>query len=152
MPRPPKYRRVEFLPQTTYFKPAGVPLQELEEVTLAVEELEAIRLKDLEGLEQEDCAARMEVSRPTFFRILNSARAKIAEALINGKAIKVEGGCFRLSPEKVRCRFCGREWAMDEGEEGAGMECPHCRKRLAAGPFRRRCRRGWEEGAPPAED
>ncbi|GFN22223.1 DUF134 domain-containing protein [Thermanaeromonas sp. C210] len=152
MPRPPKCRRVEFLPQTTYFKPAGVPLHELEEVTLAVEELEAIRLKDLEGLEQEDCAARMEVSRPTFFRILNSARAKIAEALINGKAIKVEGGCFRLSLGKVRCRFCGREWAVNRGEEDVGVECPHCRRRFVAGPLRRQCRRGWEEGAPPAED
>jgi len=66
------------MPELTYFKPAGVPLRELEEVALTVEEMEAIRLKDLEGLEQEACSERMRVSRPTFQRVLAAARAKIA--------------------------------------------------------------------------
>lgn len=152
MPRTPKCRRVEFLPQTTYFKPAGVPLNELEEVVLAVEELEAIRLKDLEGLEQEDCAARMEVSRPTFFRILNSARAKIAEALINGKAIRVEGGCFRLSPDRVRCRLCGHEWEVSGSEDQETFTCPRCRRWGQRGPGPRRYRHGWREEVSDAED
>ncbi|MBM7854620.1 putative DNA-binding protein (UPF0251 family) [Desulfohalotomaculum tongense] len=95
MPRPPKCRRVEFVPEITYFKPAGVPLLNLEEMALTVEELEAIRLKDLEGLEQEVCAERMQVSRPTFHRILAAARNKVAQALVQGKAIRIEGGNFR---------------------------------------------------------
>jgi len=96
MPRPRLCRRVKFLPETTYFKPAGVPLRELEEVVLTVDEFEAIRLKDIEGLEQEECAKKMKISQPTFFRLLNSARKKIADAIVNGKAIKIEGGIYNL--------------------------------------------------------
>jgi len=84
------------LPETTYFKPAGVPLRELEEVVLTVCEFEAIRLKDLEGLEQEECAKKMDISQPTFFRLLDSARKKIADAIVNGKAIKIEGGVYKI--------------------------------------------------------
>ncbi len=102
MPRPPKWRRVEFLPEITYFKPAGVQLKQLEEIILTVEELEAIRLKDLEGLEQEECAERMGISRPTFCRIINSARSKIADALIKAKAIRIEGGKYQFSPGRNR--------------------------------------------------
>ncbi|MTI79316.1 MAG: DUF134 domain-containing protein [Firmicutes bacterium] len=110
MPRPPKCRRVGFVPEVTYFKPAGVPLVNLEEITLTVEELEAIRLKDLEGLEQEDCADKMNVSRPTFHRILVAARNKIALALVEGKAIRIEGGHFQhVIPEGgKRCRNKGK--------------------------------------------
>ncbi|NLT95660.1 MAG: DUF134 domain-containing protein [Clostridia bacterium] len=96
MARPPKRRRVEFQPTFTYFKPAGIPKNELEELILNVEELEAIRLKDREGLEQVECAQKMHVSRATFQRILVSARSKIAEAIIEGKAIKIEGGNYHL--------------------------------------------------------
>ena len=74
----------------------------LEEVILTVEELEAVRLKDLEGLEQEECADMMKVSRPTFFRIITSARQKIADALVNGKAIRVEGGNYKVYGEDMR--------------------------------------------------
>ena len=81
MARPPKLRRVEFKPEFTYFKPAGIPKRELEEVVLHVEEVEAIRLKDLEDLEQEECAERMHISRPTF-KVLVSARKKIAKHLL----------------------------------------------------------------------
>lgn len=96
MPRPSKCRRVEFLPNVTYFKPAGVPLKNLEEVSMSVEEVEAVRLKDLEGLEQEQGAEKMNISRPTFQRILASARQKIADALLSGKAIRIEGGNFEI--------------------------------------------------------
>jgi len=137
MPRPPKWRRVEFLPQVNYFKPAGIPLREIEEILLPVEELEAIRLKDLEGLEQEACAKRMRVSRPTFHRILTSARFKIAEALITGKAIRVEGGKFRVAYRNLRCKDCGYEWefSYEETKDAPGaakenwlanFECPNC--------------------------
>ena len=102
MPRPPKCRRVAFLPEATYFKPAGIPLRLLDEVRLSVEEAEAVRLKELEGLEQAASAQRMNVSRPTFQRVLASARRKIADALLNGKAVRIEGGNFELDSRKGR--------------------------------------------------
>lgn len=108
MARPPKCRRVEFLPAVTHFKPAGIPLKDLEEVSLTVEELEAVRLKDLEGLEQEACAERMHISRPTFHRILSAARCKIAHALVNGSAIRVEGGNYKHVPPQTGGKQCGR--------------------------------------------
>ena len=95
MPRPLKCRRVAFLPNVTYFKPAGTPLRAIKEVRLSLEEAEAIRLKDLESLEQEKGARRMNISRPTFQRVLASARQKMADALLNGKAIRIEGGELR---------------------------------------------------------
>ena len=97
MPRPTKCRRVAFLPSVTYFKPAGIPLKVLKAVRLSVEEAEAIRLKDLEGLEQEEGAEMMNISRPTFQRVLKSARRKMADALLCGKAIKVEGGSYEVA-------------------------------------------------------
>jgi predicted DNA-binding protein (UPF0251 family) len=95
MVRPHRCRRVNLEPNTTYFKPKGVPLVRLEEVILHVDEFEAVRLKDLEGLEQEECAKKMNISQPTFHRLVLSARKKIADAIVNGKAIKIEGGNFK---------------------------------------------------------
>jgi uncharacterized protein len=97
MGRHPLCRRVSSLPSVTFFKPAGIPLRELEEVCLSVEELEAVRLKDIEDLDQEQCAAKMNISRSTFVRILDSARKKMADALISGKAIRIEGGHFKIA-------------------------------------------------------
>ena len=97
------------MPAATYFKPAGIPLSSLEEVCLSVEEAEAIRLKDLEGLEQEECAQRMSVSRTTFARVLNSARQKMADVLLNGKALRIEGGNFQMASQRFRCDS-GHEW------------------------------------------
>ena len=94
MPRPCIRRRVRGRPNTQYFKPAGVRIIDLEESILTVDEFEAVRLKDLEGLEQEECAKKMDISQPTFHRLVLSARKKIADAIVNGKAIKIEGGNF----------------------------------------------------------
>lgn len=105
MPRPVKCRRVQFVPQFNYFKPAGIPLINLTEVVLTIEETEALRLRDTEGLEQEECASLMNVSRPTFHRILNSARAKVSDALINGKAIRIEGGNYELCRKSRKCDY-----------------------------------------------
>lgn len=124
MSRPPKCRRVEFMPELTFFKPAGVPLRDLEEISVTVEELEAIRLKDVEGLEQEACAERMGISRPTYHRILSSARAKVARALVEGKAIRVEGGHFKIIMKRFKCEQCGHEWETTCGKERGG--CPKC--------------------------
>src|SRR5574344_1040789 len=96
MVRPKICRRVLLNPQVKYFKPRGIPLRELKETILSVEEFEAIRLKDLEGLEQSECSKKMNVSQPTFHRIISVARKKISDAIINGKAIKIEGGNFKI--------------------------------------------------------
>ena len=111
MPRLPKCRRVAFLPSVTYFKPAGIPLRSLSEVQISVEEAEAIRLKDLEGLGQEEGAKRMNISRPTFQRVLASARQKMADALLNGKAIRIEGGSFEMASSRFKC-LNGHEWEV----------------------------------------
>ena len=95
MVRPRRCRRVDLEPNVTYFKPRGIPLVELEEVILQVDEFEAVRLKDLEGLDQEECAKKMNISQPTFHRLVLSAREKISDAIVNGKAIKIEGGNFK---------------------------------------------------------
>jgi len=92
MPRPCKRRRVRGKPNSSYFKPAGIRKIDLEESILAVDEFEAIRLKDLLNLDQNECAEKMNISQPTFHRLILSARKKIADAIINGKAIKIGGG------------------------------------------------------------
>ncbi|MBN2019287.1 MAG: DUF134 domain-containing protein [Sedimentisphaerales bacterium] len=98
MPRPYNFRRVCRLPQSSFFKPRGIPLSTLQHVFLTIDEFEAVRLADLEGLYQEDAAARMNVSRQTFGRILESAHKKIADALVHGKALSIEGGPYELDP------------------------------------------------------
>ncbi len=90
MARPRLSRRILFNPNAVYFKPRGIPLRELAEISLKSDECEAIRLKDYLGLEQDACSKKMKISQPTFHRILQSARKKISDAIINGKAIKIE--------------------------------------------------------------
>jgi predicted DNA-binding protein (UPF0251 family) len=150
MSRPSKLRRVGSIPEMTYFKPAGVPIRALEEVCVSVEEAEAIRLKDLEGLDQEEGAQKMNVSRPTFQRVLSSARAKIADALLNGKAIRIEGGNFDMAMRRFRCGHAGHEWEVPAEIVAAGPPqfCPTCRSpNVQPAPGfgmggRGRCRRG----------
>lgn len=89
MPRTKCRRHIENQPNVTYYKPAGIPLRELSEITIELDELEAIRLADLDGLYQTKAAEQMKISRQTFGRIITSAHQKIAEALIKGKAIKI---------------------------------------------------------------
>jgi len=96
MPRPRRCRKVGIQPDVTYFKPAGIRMRDLKDSILTVEEFEAIRLKDLKRLDQDKCAKKMEISQPTFHRIVLSAREKIADAIVNGKAIKIEGGNYKL--------------------------------------------------------
>lgn len=96
MPRPRRCRRVHGMPDVDYFKPQGRRMRELDEVVLNVDEYEALRLKDLKGEEQNKAAGIMQISQPTFHRLLISARKKIADALINGKAIRIYGGNYFL--------------------------------------------------------
>ncbi len=125
MPRPPRCRRVSYMPEVTYFKPAGIPLRALEEVRMSIEEAEALRLKDLEGLEQEQGAKKMNVSRPTFQRVLASARQKIAYALINGKTIRIDGGNFEMTWRRFRCQS-GHEWELESPVSALPELCPTC--------------------------
>ena len=106
MPRPPKKRMIKNIPEVKFFKPAGIPMRELSEINLSLEEVEAIRLKDVKNLTQEEAAKKMEVSRPTYQRILVSAREKIAQALIKGKAIRFQGGDYHLVRGTYRCLNC----------------------------------------------
>lgn len=92
MPRPCRCRRIRCSPDSNYFKPRGIPLDMLEEINLTLDELEAVRLADLENMYQEDAAKKMDISRQTFGNIINAAHKKIADALLNGKALKIEGG------------------------------------------------------------
>jgi len=85
------------MPQSSYYKPRGIPLAVLQHVTLTVDELEAIRLTDLQGMYQAQAAERMNISRQTLGRILESAHKKIADALVNGKALSIQGGPFKLA-------------------------------------------------------
>jgi predicted DNA-binding protein (UPF0251 family) len=116
------------------FHPAGIPARELVAIVLTLDEFEAIRLADLEGLYQEQAAERMSVSRPTFGRILAAGHRKVAEALAHGKTLKIEGGTIRrerLRSPRCDCPRCRRtEDVGDAGETSAPMdaEAPPCRR------------------------
>lgn len=149
MPRPPKCRRVAFMPGVTYFKPAGIPLKVLEEVRLSIEEAEAIRLKDLENLEQKQGAERMDISRPTFQRVLGSARQKVADALLHGKAIRIEGGDFEMAPVHFKCQN-GHEWEVpfEDAMSRPPEQCPTCDSaKIESPPVAGSCAKGWR-GCP----
>ena len=109
MGRPPRARAVECLPRAAFFKPAGVPARDLKHVLLKVDELEALRLADLLGLSQEQAAARLGVSRQTVGRVLEAAHGKVADALVNGKALEIDGGVYRLVQSRC-CQDCGHRW------------------------------------------
>ena len=97
MVRPIRCRRIRFRPHATYFKPAGIRAVDLEDIVLTLEEYEVIRLIDLENIEQSKAGEMMKISQPTLSRILKSARKKISDAIIHGKAIKIEGGNYSFS-------------------------------------------------------
>lgn len=152
--RPTKWRKVEFIPNVQYFAPPEIHGGVLQENVMRIEELEALRLKDLEGMEQEECAKKMEVSRQTFQRILNAARAKIADSLVNGKAIRIEGGNYTRNICPVKCLECGKQW--DESYENfekilnGQFNCPECSsKRIVCVRSEKKkfCRRNcWRHG------
>jgi uncharacterized protein len=102
--RPQKTRQVKCEPAERCFRPKCLPLSKVEKVYLTIDEFEAVRLADVEGLKQEEAAKRIGVSRPTFSRIINAAHAKIGDALVNIKAIKIEGGCCNFTGENTNER------------------------------------------------
>lgn len=124
--RPKCLRNVEEVPDVNYFKPRGIPLTNLESTELKVEELEAIKLVHYDGMGREDAASRMGVSRRTLQRELKSGLKKIADGLINGKAIEIKGGYYLAEDETVfRCLDDDHEWKALKNSEGA-RECPEC--------------------------
>ncbi|MDD4050489.1 MAG: DUF134 domain-containing protein [candidate division Zixibacteria bacterium] len=129
MPRPRCLRRVHRLPGAVYFKPRGIPLVDLEEVGLALDEFEAIRLADLQGLYQDQAAEQMGISRPTFGRIIEAARRKVADALYHGKALRIEGGEIIMASKRMfRCSDCQHAWEVPFGT-GRPAACPQCQSK-----------------------
>ncbi|MEA2020638.1 MAG: DUF134 domain-containing protein [Patescibacteria group bacterium] len=132
MPRPKKVRKIRFNPDVTYFKPRGVPLSELEEVDLSLEELEALRLADLKRTNQTEAAEQMGISQSTLHRVLAEGRRKIAEALVEGKAISVKGGDYKMvtlrqgSGRGGRGGGRGRMGGPYAAGPGGTCECPSC--------------------------
>lgn len=112
MPRPRKCRMVDAKPGVWLFKPQGIPARLLDEVYLPIEGYEALRLADLEGLRQDEAAAKMKVSRQTFGRILAEARRSVADALIHGLALRIEGGDYRMRNDKLEQTAGGEAGAI----------------------------------------
>ena len=128
MPRPKCCRQVGVIPYKTCFQPEGVTSSSCpEEVFLNLDEYESLRLADLEGLYQEQAASRMNVSRQTFGRIIESARRKVADVLVNGKTLRIVGGPVSIKAgETTRCPRCHHALGFLKSRDGA--ICPHCKK------------------------
>lgn len=122
MPRPQQFRKIASPPLMQGFKPFGIPRKELETVVLKFDEYEAIRLLDHEGFMQEQAAEQMNVSRPTLTRIYEKARKTIAQALVEGKMIVIEGGNVDFGKEWFRCRKCHK---LVDGLENH-VPCKNC--------------------------
>ena len=126
MPRPCKLRRVKCNPQAMSFKPCGTKISAVETVALNLDELEAIRLADFEGLYQEQAAGKMNISRQTFGNIIASAHKKIADFLINSKMLTVEGGKVEVKSCRFTCLSCNHTWSISCGTEKPA-QCPKCK-------------------------
>ena len=134
--RPKRKRMIRFFPEINYFKPAGIPLRDLAEEILTLDEVEAIRLSDLENLNQEEAAEKMQVSRITYLRILHSAHNKIAKSLIYGKVIQMKGGDYIMpnldgTGPRGQGPMTGRRGGLGRGQgQGLGgtneCVCPSC--------------------------
>jgi uncharacterized protein len=128
LPRPKCCRNIGLMPENISFKPEGVKASKFDEVLLTLDEFEAVRLAHYEGMYQEQAASMMNVSRPTFGRIIESALVKIADFLVNGKALSITGGeIFLINSNLNPCENCKRasELCNRSNDE---KRCPLCRK------------------------
>jgi len=126
MARPKCCRRVAGEPACAIFKPAGMPMSVLDEVILSMDEFEAIRLADFDGLYHDKAAEQMNVSRQTFGRIIEAARHKVAQVLIKGLALRIEGGEIEMAEvRKFKCYACQHTWEIPYGTGRPGG-CPSC--------------------------
>ncbi|PLW80454.1 hypothetical protein C0585_02565 [Candidatus Woesearchaeota archaeon] len=151
MVRPRKTRLVDFKPGVTYFKPRAIPISELEEIVLTFDELETLRLADVEKLNQTDAAAKMEIHQSTFQRTLTRAREKVSDALVNGKAIQIQGGEYNMPGKdgtgprgqgrrqgygavgKCVCPSCGHTEEHIRGQPCNNKKCPKCNTMMTRG-------------------
>lgn len=153
MVRPRKIKLVNFEPGVTYFKPRAVPLNQLEEVNMTIDEVETLRLTNLKKLSQADAANKMKIHQSTFQRTLTRAREKVTDALVNGKAIKIEGGDFKMpsgdgtgptQKENINrlsagpggiciCNSCGFEEPHQRGTPCSSKNCPKCKSPMTRG-------------------
>ncbi len=127
MARPKKYRKIRCAPASYYFKPRGIPMTDLQEVILEVDELEAIRLGDMLNYSHEKAASNMKISRATFGRIVNKARQKVAEGMINGKAIRISEDLPVQLKSKLyfTCNKCGYKTKVIRKNQI--NNCPKCK-------------------------
>lgn len=129
MPRPRCCRRIRCTPRAHTFEPADLAPEKDEPVHLTLDEFEALRLADYEGLYHEEAARLMEISRPTFTRLISSARQKVAAMLVEGRSLFVKGGEIKMVEETNQrtfvCDDCGHKWQLAHGT-GCPRECPEC--------------------------
>jgi uncharacterized protein len=155
MVRPTRIRRIFFQPNVTYFKPTGIPMAELKETVLSFDELEAIRLIDSEKMEQHKAGEKMKISQSTLSRLLRTGRKKLADAIINGQAIKIQGGNFKMAQPRsgrfrapagggrgrmgrfaagpggiCKCPKCGYEEPQVRGQPCMNKKCPNCQTQM----------------------
>jgi len=136
MTRPHRCRCIGFLPTATVFKPSGIPARQLEGIELRLDELEALRLADLQGLYHDEAAQGMGISRATFGRLVEAARHKVANALVNGKMIVIKGGVVAMSDGRTFvCRDCDHRF---EAPHGAGRPARPASPPLLVSSDRRR--------------
>ena len=125
------WRRIQKEPGVLAFKPAGIPASRLECVNLTLDELEAIRLSDIEGLYQEEAARKMQVSRQTFGRIIGSAHSKVADALVNGKVLFVKGGRVQVAQKRNQGKRCAPINEKEKRTNGENDVTQHHAKKLS---------------------
>ena len=122
MVRPKRFRQILQEPQIRCFKPDSTDkMEQIKSIEVTLDEFEAIRLRDYNGIKQGEAAKIMEISQPTFHRILTSGREKIAKALIDGKIIKIKGGIWMTN--EYKCKSCGFKWSSPEKEYEKCIEC-----------------------------
>ncbi|MCY6485342.1 DUF134 domain-containing protein [Clostridium aestuarii] len=127
MPRPRKFRRIMYMPKFNSFGPLDTEVKDEDVVIMNVEEVESIRLMDLEGLDQVKCAEIMNIARSTFQRIYSEAKRKMADSLVNGKKLLIQGGDYTLNKCEIVCNSCGNTW--EESSEilnNETVKCPKC--------------------------
>ncbi len=124
MPRPKKNRKVHLPPLFTEFKPIGIAGRDLDDVIMTIDEYEAFRLADLEGMSHDEAAEEMEISRPTFTRLIETARKKVAEMVVKGKRLRIEGGNIEYRQNLIRCLDCGHLFRSSFDE--VFDTCPVC--------------------------
>ncbi len=125
MPRPEKKRLVNAPPVFNSFKPTGFAKSGLKRVVISLDEYEALRLADYKGLEHKEAAEMMKISRPTFTRLIEKARKKTAEFIIEGAELVIDGGNIHFEGNVIRCKDCGHTFRIKFGDNV--KNCPSCK-------------------------